>query len=324
MDYLSGWCKSHRRLEGLTAIVTGCNTGIGKETVRDLYLRGARVIMACRDITRANEAKEDIEQTKSTDKRGILVVEKLDLSSLKSVRAFAAKMLAFESKINILVNNAGVMCCAEGKTEDGFETHIGTNHFGHALLTLLLLPRITASAPSRIVFVSSYLHMSFSGGDLDFDNINFEKTPYDPIKAYARSKAANVVYARVLAQKLKESGITDVTTYSLHPGVINTEIGRHFSDTVWNGATWAFRNIIYWFAKSPRCGAQTTIYCAVDDACADQSGLYYCDCAPSTPSKHTQDDGVGEKLWNLTIDSLKLKNYDPFGKVDPPKDLLVE
>lgn len=132
---------------------------------RDLKLlmsAGARVIMACRDITKAESAKKDIENAKEGEEgTGTLVVEELDLSQLKSVREFAFRMLTEESKINILVNNAGVMCCPEGRTEDGFETHIGTNHFGHALLTLLLLPKLKKSdVPSRIIFVSSVMHRS--------------------------------------------------------------------------------------------------------------------------------------------------------------------
>ncbi|KAJ2943879.1 hypothetical protein O0L34_g8203 [Tuta absoluta] len=318
MDYLSGWCKSQRRLEGLTAIVTGCNTGIGKETARELYVRGARVIMACRDLKRAEAAKQDLEQMESDQEKGTLIVEKLDVSSLKSVREFALKILESESHIDILVNNAGVMCCPEGKTEDGFETHMGTNHFGHALLTLLLLPRLTKSGNSRIIFVSSYLHKS---GSLDFNDMNFEKTRYDPVKAYSRSKAANILYARALAKKLKENGIDNVTTYSLHPGIINTEIGRHFSDTVWYGATWAFNHIVSWFTKSPKCGAQTSIYCAVDEACAGESGLYYSDCKATTPSKQCRDDDAADQLWTVTMDALNLNHYDPFGKADPEANM---
>lgn len=124
------------------------------------FFIGARVIMGCRDTNKANTAQIQIEQATSTVKKGVLVVEKLDLSSQTSIRQFAERILANEKRIDILVNNAGIMMCLEGKTEDGFETHIGTNHLGHALLTLLLLPRLMKSDSSRIVFVSSYLHSS--------------------------------------------------------------------------------------------------------------------------------------------------------------------
>ncbi|KAJ0181340.1 hypothetical protein K1T71_003425 [Dendrolimus kikuchii] len=323
MDYFSGWCKSNRALHGCTVVVTGCNTGIGKETAKDLYARGARVIMACRDVNKAVVAKADIEKDKETvNGTGEIVIEKLDLCSFKSVKDFALKLLSREEKINILINNAGVMMCPENKTEDGFETHIGSNHFSHALLTLLLLPRMIISAPSRILFVSSYLHERF---ELDLEDINFDKTPYDPYKAYCRSKAANILFAKALANKLKEHDVTNVTTYSLHPGVIRTDIGRHFDKTVWYGASWAFNNLLGLFLKSPQCGAQTTIYCAVDEDCADESGLYYCDCAVKNPSKQCQSDDEAGKLWEITLKSIKIntKTYNPFGQLDPTKESFI-
>lgn len=312
MDYFSGWCKSNRKLHGITVIVTGCNTGIGKETAKDLYTRGARVIMACRDTTKAEIAKKEIEkEIENKKENGELIIEELDLCSFKSVNEFARILLSREDNINILINNAGVMMCPEGKTENGFETHIGSNHFGHALLTLLLLPKIIRSAPSRIVFVSSYLHARF---DLDLEDINFDKTRYNPFKAYCRSKAANVLFAKGLALKLKQYNIEDVTTYSLHPGVIRTDISRHFDKTVWYGASWAFNNIMGLFLKSPRCGAQTTIYCAVDEGCAEESGLYYSDCAVKLPSKQCQSEEISAKLFNLTLDTFKISPevYSPF------------
>ncbi|KOB69969.1 Restnol dehydrogenase [Operophtera brumata] len=279
--------RSEKRLEGCTAIVTGCNTGIGKETALDFYAR----------------AKEEIEQKAKSEKAGTLIVEKLDLCSLNSVREFVRRVLEKESCLQILVNNAGVMMCPEGRTEDGFETHIGSNHFGHSLLTLLLLPTMVRSSPSRIVNVSSYLHARFN---LPLDDLNFDKTPYDAFAAYCRSKAAN------------EHNIEGVTTYSLHPGVIRTDISRHFDKTVWYGASWAFNNILGWFMKSTKCGAQTTIFCAVDDACVDESGLYYSDCAVKQPSKQCQHEDQVDRLWTLTADSLK---YDPFAKDIPSKHL---
>ncbi|CAH0406107.1 unnamed protein product [Chilo suppressalis] len=309
MDYLSGWCKSKRRLEGITAIVTGSNTGIGKETAADFFTRGARVIIACRDVKKGDAAKKVIENSITDSRKGEIVVEKLDLSSLSSIREFVKRILENEKHINILVNNAGVMMCLEGKTEDGFETHMGTNHLGHALLTLLLLPILMRSDASRIVCVSSYLHLK---GQLDLEDMNFEKTPYDAYKGYCKSKAANVLFARALANELKKRGIKNVTTYSLHPGVVSTEIGRHFSESVIWGASWIFNNIITYFSKSPKCGAQTSIYCAIDEGCSHESGLYYADCAVLKPSTQCQDDEFAAKFWDWTIQSLKLQDYDAF------------
>lgn len=193
--------------------------------------------MACRDIDKAKTAMSEIEaRTETIQGKGTLIVEKIDLCSFQSIKDFAEKVLASEKSVNILVNNAGVMMCPQGKTEEGFETHIGSNHFGHALLTLLLLPVMAKSTPSRIINVSSYLHKrkscpiiilpsdyvkkiqissncpyvdevhklySFAGSDLPLDDINFERSPYDAYTAYCRSKAANVLFAKALARKLK-------------------------------------------------------------------------------------------------------------------------
>ncbi|CAH1643277.1 unnamed protein product [Spodoptera littoralis] len=312
MDYLSGWCKSKQRLDGCTVIVTGCNTGIGKEAVLDFYKRGGCIIMACRNMEKANAAKEEIEeQCKTQEGTGTLVVEQLDLCRLESVRAFVRRVAARERSLRALLCNAGVMMCPLARTEDGFETHIASNHLAHALLALLLLPLLIRDSHSRIIFVSSYVHAKHK---LDLDDLNFEKKPYNAFEAYCRSKSANILFARALADKLKEHNIRNVTTYSLHPGVIRTDISRHFDETVWYGASWLFNNVLGLFLKSPQCGAQTSVYCAIDESCADESGLYYSDCAVTQPSKQCQDESQAARLWDLTIQALKLDldKYNPF------------
>ena len=215
-------CKSKRRLDGKTVIITGANTGIGKVTAIDLAKRGARVIIGCRDISRGSKALEDIKnESKSQD----VVLKKLDLASLTSVRQFSEEILKEEGQINVLINNAGVMMTPYSKTEDGFEIQFGVNHLGHFLLTNLLLDRIKQSTPSRIVTVSSHAHRLFFS--MDFDDLNWERTPYNTQLAYGRSKAANVMFSRELAKRLEDTG---VTTYSLHPGSIDTELPRHLTD----------------------------------------------------------------------------------------------
>lgn len=173
----SAKCTSSARLDDKTAIITGANSGIGKCTAQDFYLRGyqflthtsilynilfvigARVIMACRSLQKAEAAISEITATcQWTPNLGSLNAIELDLSSLESVRKCANEIIKKEEYINILVNNAGVMACPEGKTEDGFEIQMSTNHFGHFLFTLLLLPIIITSAPARIVNVSSMAH----------------------------------------------------------------------------------------------------------------------------------------------------------------------
>ncbi|CAH0600357.1 unnamed protein product [Chrysodeixis includens] len=315
MPLRSGKCRSNARLTGKTAIVTGCNTGIGKETVMDFYKRGGKVIMACRSVDKAQAAKIDIEKLcKDLPNTGKIVVEKCDLSSLTSVRQFAKKVLDTEPQINILVNNAGVMMCPKGETEDGFETQFGTNHLAHFLLTLLLLPRIRNSTPARIVTVSSVAH---ERNAINFNDVNYKNRPYGASEAYSQSKIANILFSRELATKLKANNIQGINTYSLHPGVIKTELLRHVDDTFFWGARTAMNVFVGPFMKSPESGAQTTIYCAVDELCANETGLYYSDCVVKKAAPTARNDADAKKLWDLSVELVKLGDYNPFTANDP-------
>ena len=211
-------CRSKARLDGRTVIITGANTGIGKETAMELAGRGARVVMACRDTEKGRAACEEIKTRTGNEK---VILCKLDLASCSSIRSFASRILDEEKEIHILVNNAGVMFVPHQLTEDGFELHFGVNHLGHFLLTNLLLERIKASAPSRIVTVSSLAHVA---GYLDFEDMMWRKR-YISQLAYCRSKLANIMFSRELAQRLVGSG---VTVCSLHPGTVYTELTRYF------------------------------------------------------------------------------------------------
>ena len=211
-------CRSKERLDGKTVIVTGGNTGIGKATAQDLSQRGARVILACRDMVKGRTAIEEIREKTGNNN---LAVRKLDLASCKSIRAFAEQILREEPQINILINNAGVMFVPYQLTEDGYELTFGVNHLGHFLLTNLLLERIKASAPSRIIVVASLGHLV---GYLDFGDMMWKKR-YNSQLAYCRSKLANIMFVKELAKRLVDTG---VTVCSLHPGTINTELTRYF------------------------------------------------------------------------------------------------
>uniref|UniRef100_A0A803WE26 Retinol dehydrogenase 12 n=1 Tax=Ficedula albicollis TaxID=59894 RepID=A0A803WE26_FICAL len=191
-----GRCKSTARLEGKVVIITGANTGIGKETARDLAQRGARVIIACRDIAKAEAAASEIRAETGNQQ---VIVKKLDLADTKSIREFAEKFLAEEKELHILINNAGVMLCPYSKTADGFEMHLGVNHLGHFLLTFLLLERLKQCAPARIVNVSSLAH---HGGRIRFHDLQGEKC-YNRGLAYCHSKLANVLFTRELARRLQ-------------------------------------------------------------------------------------------------------------------------
>ncbi|CAL1680310.1 unnamed protein product [Lasius platythorax] len=313
-------CSSKARLDNKVAVITGANTGIGKETARDFYRRGAKVILACRNVEKAKNAVEDIKNNpfSSTDseqyedKVGELAIYPLDLCSLNSIRECAKKLVTIESAIHILINNAGVMMCPHKKTEDGFELQLQSNHIGHFLLTLLLLPKMQLSAPGcRIVNVSSLAHVF---GKIHLNDMNLERS-YGSLKAYAQSKLANILFTKELARRLKEEGISGINVYSLHPGVIRTELGRHFNRTIIPGARFFFENIMRPFIKNPVQGAQTTIHCAVDEKVADETGLYYAECRVTEPHWRARNDQKAKDLWDHTCQLLRLesnKNFSTF------------
>ena len=281
-------CHSTKSLEGKTVVITGANTGIGKETAVDLAKRRARVIIGCRNMEKGKEALKEIQERSGSTN---VFLEKLDLASLDSVRKFADNILNTEPRLDILINNAGVMACPYQKTADGFEMQFGTNHLGHFLLTMLLLDRLKRSAPSRIITVSSLGH-KFAYKGINFDDIHFEKK-YDSWDAYANSKLANVLFTRELSKRLEG---THVTANVLHPGAVETELARYsFTSS-------ALLSPIRWYMfKTPEQGAQTTIYCAVSEEMEGVSGKYLADCAIKDPSKRAQDDDAARKLWDLSL-----------------------
>lgn len=226
-------CLSKKRLDGKVVVITGANTGIGKVCAKELSRRGAKVIMLCRSLERGEAAAEDIRGA-----GGEILVEQMDLSSFKSIRACAEKLNQDLDKIDILLNNAGVMGCPLTRTEDGLEMQIGTNHFGHFLLTDLLLPLLRkGGGGTRVVNVSALAHQA---GQMYFDDINFNKIKYEPIKAYCQSKLANVLFSAELAEREAKNGIN---VYSLHPGAIATDLVRNIKDSY--GAIVA--GIVNWF-----------------------------------------------------------------------------
>ncbi|RNA18858.1 retinol dehydrogenase 13-like [Brachionus plicatilis] len=298
--FVGGRCTSKKRLDGKTVVITGANTGIGKETALEMARRGARVILACRDTAKAKSAAKQI---RNLSGNGNVAVEELDLASLDSVEQFSKKIIAQEERIDILINNAGIMMCPKWKTKDGFEMQFGTNHLGHFLLTNLLLDKIKSSAPSRIVNVSSLAH---ERGKMNWDDLMCEKS-YDPQDAYRQSKLANVLFTRELASRLKGTG---VSTFSLHPGVVRTELGRYFADVF----GWKFHlikffliPISYWFFKNSRQGAQTSIHCALDDNITGLSGEYFSDCKPKKMLPHALNEDDAKHLWKISEKLTKLK-----------------
>jgi NAD(P)-dependent dehydrogenase (short-subunit alcohol dehydrogenase family) len=272
---------SDRDLTDRTYVVTGANTGIGKETVRALASRGARVVLAARSADKTRPVITELAKATGNDRLEFLA---LDLADLASVRKAAAELLARDLPIHGLINNAG-LAGVRGQTKDGFELAFGTNHLGHFLFTRLLLDRVRASGPARIVNVSSASHYSAKG--IDWDALKKPTRSTTGMPEYAVSKLANVLFTRELAKRLPAS---EVTTYSLHPGVIASDI--------WSRRVPRFLAAIpKLFMRSTADGAKTTLYCATSPACASETGRYYTDEKEKRPSRLAHDDGLAAELW---------------------------
>lgn len=286
-------------MDGKTVIVTGANTGIGKETARDLARRGAKVILACRNLEEGNKARVDIVQSTGNT---LVEVEHLDLSSLASVRKFANKIIEKEPRLDVLVNNAGVAGIRNKITADNLQLGMQVNHFGPFLLTCLLVELLKKSAPSRIVMVSSVLHMF---AKFDIDNLNFEKW-FGMHQVYSYSKLANILTAHVLARKLKGTG---VTVNSLHPGTVLTDIWRRLPGVQKTLFTFIGKH----FMKNSVEGAQTSIYLAVSEEVEGVSGRYFVDCKVAHMAKAAKDDDLADKLWEKSEVMVGLKpEENPF------------
>ena len=222
--FAGGVCRSKALLDGKTVIITGANTGIGKETAVDLARRNARVILACRSREKGEKAAVEVRKRSGNDD---VMFRQLDLASLASVRQFAGKVLEEEPHLDILINNAGVMFCPYTKTEDGFEMQFGVNHLGHYILTNLLLERMKEAPTARIVTVSSIGHKLF-GARIMFEDLNSEHS-YNRYQAYGQSKLANILFTRALAKRLEG---TRVTANVLHPGAVHSELDRHVMNPI--------------------------------------------------------------------------------------------
>jgi len=302
-----------RDLRGRVYIVTGANSGSGFATSKQLAEQGAHVIGACRRVKAGQEAFAGLGNI-----RGSVEIMELDLASLVSVRRFAEAFLAKYDRLDGLVNNAGVMAPPKGKTEDGFETQFGINHLGHFLLTELLLDTLKASAPSRIVCVSSVAHVSRgnSVAEIDFDDLHYDKREYSAISAYAQSKLANVLHAVDLARRLEGTG---VSAFSVHPGWIRSNLAQHMMP-VWvqNVLLRPFSRwlgMLSWFE-----GAQTTLHCLLDEDAPNHSGEYYSQNSILYPNKenrpggwpmpspnpHAHDKGLAEKLYRVSMELVGL------------------
>ena len=262
-------------MQGRTVVVTGGTSGIGRATADALADMGARVVVASRTPT---ESPHEF--------------VRLDLASTASIRSAAAELLGLCPRIDVLVNNAGVVYTSRRETEDGFEATFGVNHLGHFLLTSLLLDRLKASAPSRVVVVASDASR-YAWRGLDFDDLMSERR-YGPLKAYGRSKLANILFARELARRLEGTG---VDVHAVHPGAVATRLGRdgdggRLGDVV--------APLLRPFFRTPEKGASTIVHVASASEVAGTTGRYWANGRPRKVPGKGCDDAAARRLWEVS------------------------
>ena len=282
---------------GRLAIVTGSNTGLGYDTARVLVARGAAVVMAVRDTAKGDAAAARL---RSLSPGADITVQKLDLGSLASVREAAAALAAAHPRIDLLINNAGVMYPPKGTTADGLELQFGTNHLGHFALTGLLLPNLLPVDGSRVVVVASIAHNLRA--KIDFDDLQWERRRYDRIASYGQSKLANLMFAYDLQRRLAAAKAKTIAV-AAHPGVAATELTRHVPGAGLPGVNWLFGRIL----NTAEMGALPTLRAATDPEV--EGGQYwgpdgfrqmrgYPELASSSEQSH--DVAIQQRLWQVS------------------------
>ncbi len=279
-------------MSGKTVLVTGATAGIGLEASVSLAAMGADVILVARDAARGAAARDEV-QTRSGSQAVSLM--QCDFASQRQIRALAAEVVASRPRLDVLVNNAGSVNVDRALTEDGVERTFAVNHLGPFLLTNLLLDLLTRSAPSRVVTVASDAHRF---ADLPFDNLQFEHGGYRIMRAYGRSKLANILFTTELARRLAGAG---VTANCLHPGAVATNI--------WSHAPWYTQPVLAVakrFMLSPARGAETIVYLASSPEVEGATGGYYEKKRRVTPSTLAQDAALAAQLWDRSADLVGL------------------
>lgn len=298
-------------LGGKLALVTGASSGLGVETARALASKGARVVMAARDVAKIEQQAAAI---RARHPGAQLEVMPLHLDQPASVRAFAKEFLAKHARLHMLIGNAGVMACPLLRTAEGWEMQFATNHLGHFLLAGSLLPALVAAAPARVISVSSAGHQ-FS--PVVFEDIHFERRPYDKWAAYGQAKTANILFAVELDRRGAGQG---VRAFANHPGGIVTELGRHLSaediEFIRNRASQRSATTGGMSWKTPEQGAATQVWGATAPELDGRGGLYLEDAQISGPNPpkgsagcapYALDPEQAKRLWTVSEQMLREK-----------------
>lgn len=272
-------------LAGKRILVTGANTGIGYETARALAAAGAEIVLACRNDDKGQSAVDTIRNQHSNV---TIEFQKLDLSSIASIKAFAGN-LSWDT-IDVIIANAGLVPTSYQQTEQGIEQCVGVCHFGHFALCKLLLPRLLQSEDPRVVMVSSESHRTPK--TLNFDRFPLNKNNFSVFTAYGQAKLCNVLFANELQRRYGEQGLS---VCSLHPGtLITTDIGRN------SGFISLMMTLISPLTKTPSQGASTTVYCAAYSSGSDIQGAYFSHCNKAKSSAEANNPEVAKRLWELS------------------------
>nr|CAB3237683.1 dehydrogenase/reductase SDR family member 13-like [Phallusia mammillata] len=285
--------KTDKRLDGKTVLITGGNVGVGKATAIELAKLGAKVVIASRNVQKSQKAKDEI--IKESGNKNIHVM-KLDLGDFSSIKSFAQKFNKEEENLHYLINNAGVTHL-RGLTDYGYNRIMAINHFGPFLLTHLLMDKMkqqSKTSPVRIINLSSAAYMF---GQFDFEIMHEDSDSwYKDFIIYGQSKLANIYFTSELNKTLE--GI-DITTYAVHPGGIKSELG--FNGPIGWSSHLIHLVISTFFLREPIYGAQTTLYCALDDNVTQLSGNYFGETTMQALKDFAKDEAVGQKLWQETI-----------------------
>jgi NAD(P)-dependent dehydrogenase (short-subunit alcohol dehydrogenase family) len=272
--------------EGKVCLVTGATSGIGEVTARELAKQGATLVIVGRNRQKAEATIEEIKSRSGNENVEYLLA---DLSSQKEIRSLAQEFKSRHDRLDVLVNNAGAVFSEYGETEDGIERTFAVNHLNYFLLTNLLLDTLKAGAPSRIVNVASDAHQ---GAELDFDDLG-AKQNYGLMRAYGRSKLANVMFTYELARRLEGTG---VTANALHPGAVATNFGSN--NTVWYARP--LLALFRLFATTPEKGAETSVYLASSPEVEGVTGQYFANKKPVASSKASYDEETARRLWGVS------------------------
>lgn len=273
------------------AVVTGANTGIGKEIARGLAGQGLRVVMACRDPRRGEEAVGELSKNTRNRELSLMI---LDLASLASIRDFARDFAARFGRLDILVNNAGVALQNQAATQEGFDAVFGVNFLGPFLLTNLLLPALRKGAPSRIVNVASSVHKN---GTIDRNDPQM-RAGWRSRQAYANSKLADVLFTRELARRLDGSG---VTANCYNPGLVRSEFFRNYDPV-----PFMLRVVLRLMGKTPAAGADTGVHLAISPEVEGLSGRYFENRRIIEPSAEAAEEELAKWLWEYASGAVGL------------------